>query len=142
MIPPSHTWAGDGGESPATPLGLKPQTQTLILTSPLQHQQPLQKSAVCCYTLCGSQGAGCLSLPAGLPSFLALGPARGRGRVGRGKGGWLAIKAMGWLPQGCAIGDTVASAKSSVGGGHSCVPVSSWATIHLTFLILSAVPWL
>lgn len=36
-----------------------------------------------------------------------------------------------------------ATAKSSVGGEHFSVALaSSWATVHLRLLILSAVPWL
>ena len=89
--PRTHTWAGDGGESPGVPAAS--QATDTNPHSDLLASAPTVTTEVCSLWLYPVRWPRCLvQLPAGLPPSLVLGPAKGRP-------GWGGAREHGRPPQ-------------------------------------------
>lgn len=146
--PPSHTWAEDGGESPGVSSGFRA-TDTNPY-SDLSSSTPTATGEVFSLRLDPERWPRCLVLSScqeGCLPFWPWDPQAGRPeRRGVGEHGW-PPGATGWPAQAglhwavCLVKQKPLP-KAVWVAGISLSLASAWATVHLTFLILSVVPWL
>lgn len=130
--PPSHTWAEDGGESPGVSAGF--QATDTNPYSDLSSSTPTATVEVFSLRLDPERWPRRLVLSSCQEGCLPFWPWDQRvGRPewrGMGEHGW-PPGATGWPPLGCVLGETEASAKSSLGSGH--FSVSGFLLGHCSF---------